>query len=425
MIELLDLLGIQYVVLGNHEFDFGAKRCVELLASIRCTVLAANARLRSSNELLTGTKDVEIAQLPVSGLRLGVFGVLTSSPHEFVHHYDELMVLESEVHHAQRCVTELQAAGADLIVGLTHTRLAKDRQIARKVNGIDLLLGGHDHEPATLFEGRTLVHKSGCDARWLGKIDVLVSQHTNHRNSVHFEWAMYLNVGYSPCPITQDTIKRYNEAVAKEERLDASKNEVLAITRTALDGTRFSVRTGESNLANLITDALRDAFDGADCAVLNGGAIQGERIHSATLQITPRWLIEILPIPNPTICVDVAAGAFIRALDLYLKRYPDPNASFPHVSGIFVRFDPTASDVDRRMSLFRDRDHSQVIPHDTRLRVVATEYVVNEMPGCEFFQTGTVIARGGVIRDLVAAFLRKMPNREVHYTVKEGRFRIV
>ncbi|KAJ0409623.1 hypothetical protein P43SY_008495 [Pythium insidiosum] len=425
MIKLLHLLGVQFIVLGNHEFDFGAKRCMELLRSIRCSVLAANARLRSTKELFPGVRDVEVVELPLSGLRLGLFGVLVSSRQVYVHPDDELLLLESEVDHAQRCVLALQASGVDLIVGLTHMSLAKDQLIARNVQGIDLLLGGHDHEPATVLQGRTLVHRSGCDGRWLGQIEVTIATQESLGRSVHFEWAMHLNFGFQPSPAIQAMIARYCDAVAKEDRLDTAKNEVLAITRTALDGTRYTLRTGESNLANLITDAVRDAFEGADCAVLNGGFIQGERVHSATLKLTPSWLLEIIPIPNLTVCVEVGAEAFVQALDVYLSRYPDSSAAFPHVSGVFVRFEPTATDVFKRVQLFRDGDHLQPIPRVATLRVATSEFLVAEMSGREFLQTGTIVARGGVIRDIVASFLRRTPKQELHYSKNEGRLVIV
>ncbi|KAJ0412425.1 hypothetical protein ATCC90586_005445 [Pythium insidiosum] len=388
MIKLLHLLGVQFIVLGNHEFDFGAKRCMELLRSIRCSVLAANARLRSTKELFPGVRDIEVVELPLSGLRLGLFGVLVSSRQVYVHPDDELLLLESEVDHAQRCVMALQASGVDLIVGLTHMSLAKDQLIARN-------------------------------------IEVIIATQETLGRSVHFEWTMHLNFGFQPSPAIHAMIARYCDAVAKEDRLDTAKNEVLAITRTALDGTRYTLRTGESNLANLITDAVRDAFEGADCAVLNGGFIQGERVHSATLKLTPSWLLEIIPIPNPTVCVEVGAEAFVQALDVYLSRYPDSSAAFPHVSGVFVRFEPTATDVFKRVQLFRDGDHLQPIPRVATLRVATSEFLVAEMSGREFFQTGNIVARGGVIRDIVASFLRRTPKQELHYSRNEGRLVIV
>src|SRR5207247_9393959 len=56
----------------------------------------------------------------------------------------------------------------DAIVALTHLSLAEDRQLAREVKGIDVILGGHDHDPISVYEGGVFIFKVGHDAHYLG-----------------------------------------------------------------------------------------------------------------------------------------------------------------------------------------------------------------------------------------------------------------
>ena len=68
---------------------------------------------------------------------------------------------------AASAVERLKAQGADLIIALTHDDLADDRAVASSVEGINLILGGHDHNPITFQEGDTLIVKAGYDAHYL------------------------------------------------------------------------------------------------------------------------------------------------------------------------------------------------------------------------------------------------------------------
>lgn len=74
MIDLLNHLGVDFVVLGNHEFDFGEDTLQELLGGVHFTTLAANVVLRDSGKHLDNTTSTRIVDL-ANGLRLGVFGV--------------------------------------------------------------------------------------------------------------------------------------------------------------------------------------------------------------------------------------------------------------------------------------------------------------------------------------------------------------
>ena len=77
---------------------------------------------------------------------------------------------------AASAVERLEAQGADLIVALTHQDFSDDRELARTVAGIDLILGGHDHNPITFAERDTLIVKAGYDAHYLAAIDLAVDR---------------------------------------------------------------------------------------------------------------------------------------------------------------------------------------------------------------------------------------------------------
>src|SRR6266581_1288955 len=104
---------------------------------------------------------------------------------------------------AQAAVERLRQAGADVIIALTHLTIAEDRALAQQVPGISVILGGHDHEPITWYEGGTLIHKAGSDAHYLGRIDLTMEKKVTEKGAqvtVTPSWRMIANRGVTPDP---------------------------------------------------------------------------------------------------------------------------------------------------------------------------------------------------------------------------------
>jgi 2',3'-cyclic-nucleotide 2'-phosphodiesterase (5'-nucleotidase family) len=79
--------------------------------------------------------------------------------------------------HAKRAIKALDAAGADLIIGLTHLHLWTDLEIAElraEYPRFMFIVGGHEHEPeySELQVDRAAVMKGASNARKVWRIDV-------------------------------------------------------------------------------------------------------------------------------------------------------------------------------------------------------------------------------------------------------------
>jgi 2',3'-cyclic-nucleotide 2'-phosphodiesterase (5'-nucleotidase family) len=101
----------------------------------------------------------------VGELTIGFFGLVTPDTDHLSNTGPEVKfapVLDT----ARAAVKQLKDQGADAVVALTHLTIADDRVLAREVKGIDVILGGHDHDPITFYEGRR-VHLQGRERRSL------------------------------------------------------------------------------------------------------------------------------------------------------------------------------------------------------------------------------------------------------------------
>ncbi|TYZ58170.1 hypothetical protein PybrP1_003034 [[Pythium] brassicae (nom. inval.)] len=423
MVEVLNALGVEFVVLGNHEFDFGGELLAELLRGAKFTSFGSNIRQRGSNALFPGLVDFEVVNLQ-NGVKMGIFGVSTTVTGKDPFAGDHV-VFESEVPHARRCVEALQELGADLIVALTHFKLEEDKALVAQVPGIHLVLGGHDHEVMSVFSGDTLIHKSGQDALWLGVVDIHVEKTSATYDksatvAVDFQWQMLCNRGYAPEPGLCALLLAYAARVHAEAKAQG-KLERLAVSRTILDGCRASCRTHETNLGNLVADALRKEL-GADVAVLNAGFLKGDQLHDAGLEINAQWLEKFLPLRKPPVVVPLSVRDLTGALTKMLRKFPQMSSSFPQISGFALRYDANA----RAITSLSFADGSD--DPDRQLRVATV--CVPSMDGWDVLAknlsveaAATARDSGALVRLLVGAFVKRQGG-EIAYPASEARITI-
>jgi 2',3'-cyclic-nucleotide 2'-phosphodiesterase (5'-nucleotidase family) len=137
MIELMNAIGLDVAVPGNHEFDFGSAVLKQRLAESKFPWLGTNV-LGEDGKTFAGL--VPVATRKVGELTIGFFGILTPDTSHLSNTGPDVRfapVLET----ARAAVKQLRDQGADAVVALTHLTIAGDRELAREVKGIDVILG--------------------------------------------------------------------------------------------------------------------------------------------------------------------------------------------------------------------------------------------------------------------------------------------
>ena len=142
MIDLANAVGFDVAVPGNHEFDFGPEVLQERLAESNAVWLVGNIDYRGSRGF-PGTQATTMIEK--AGYRLGFLGLITPDTAEISAAGESVAFLpQAEI--AAALAAELRAAGADLVIALTHNRTSADMALLRRVRDIDIVLGGHDHQ---------------------------------------------------------------------------------------------------------------------------------------------------------------------------------------------------------------------------------------------------------------------------------------
>jgi 2',3'-cyclic-nucleotide 2'-phosphodiesterase (5'-nucleotidase family) len=339
MIEMLNAVGTDVAVLGNHEFDFGPDVLRTRLGESRFPWLGTN--VRSGNALFPGTGDYLIRE--IGGFKVGFFGLLTpettalSSPGPNVTFRPHLEV-------AREAVRTLRERGADIIVALTHLNIAEDRELAREVPGIALILGGHDHDPMSFLEGSTLIYKAGHDAYFLGVIDLTL----NRVQPASGPATIDVTHAWRTIPIRNLAVDAEVGAVVQRyvARLDAELNVQIGTVARPLDSRRVVVREAEAAIGNLIADAMR-AATGAEVGLMNGGGIRADRTYDAGYRFTRRDVMTELPFGNVTVLLELRGSDLLEALENGVSRVEERQGRFPQVSGVRFTYDPSRPAMSR------------------------------------------------------------------------------
>jgi 5'-nucleotidase len=325
MVEAWNLLGLDAATFGNHEFDFGPAVLRQRMDESRFVWLSSNVLEGRSHAPFGGARATWIKEF--GGTRVGLLGLTvpetahTSSPGPDVEFLEPVA--------AGRAA--LDALGdVELRVALTHLEIARDEALAQALP-LHVILGGHDHESMIRRVGLTVILKAGADAINLGQVEYELGCPERP-----------LALRHRLIPITRDIAEAPDVSAfvgRYQETLERELDQPVGRTEAPLDGREREVRTGETNLGDFVADVMRERL-GADLALLNGGAIRGNRLLPEG-PLTRRDLRQFLPFGNVLVLLEVSGAALGQALERAVSAYPTPAGFFLQVAGIRVVFDPS------------------------------------------------------------------------------------
>ena len=336
-IELMNLAGYDVAAPGNHEFDYGYPNLKTLAGEADFPILAANVRYDNAAAL----GDQTTFTTP-DGKKIGIFGLDTPETATKAHP-DKIkgvsfLAAQEMFDCAQAQVDALKADGCDYIICLGHLGIDAEStgnrsiDLLEKVTGIDVFIDGHSH--STLEEikeatngtgkvGDTVLTSTGTKLANVGMVDISPDGTISTSS-----------LATSELTVTPDAkVAARAEEIQKE--IDADYGTVFAKTEVALDGEKANVRTGETNLGDLIADAMLWQAglldEGVDAAVTNGGGI---RASIAAGDITKKDINTVLPFGNTLYVVKVTGAELLEALEASTYCTPEAIGGFPQVAGI-------------------------------------------------------------------------------------------
>ncbi len=332
MVALSNALGIDLAVLGNHEFDFGPAVLEKRIAESRFKWLASNLR-GADGGLFPGTANTAIREM--NGVTVGFIGLLTPATKALANLGKEVNFLDP-VTVAKEWIPQLRKQGADLIVALTHQTLAEDERLAKGVEGLDIILGGHDHDLTVQATGKTLILKSASEGRYLVVLDLTVLRpDAGEKGKTRLIPNVHLLSTFRtpPHPPVQAMVEEV------ENRLRGDLSRVVGETSTELDSLESTVRERESSMGDLFADAIR-AETKADMAILNGGSLRGNRLYPAGTPLTYGDIFKESPFGNTVVLLELSEQLIWAVLEHSVSQIGQGTGRFLQVSGLSFRYDP-------------------------------------------------------------------------------------
>jgi 5'-nucleotidase len=457
-IDILNRMQLDAMALGNHEFDIGLSKLAEFADAINFPLLAANVD-RQQEPVLAGVQNLKAYQLyQLQGLQwqripsvaaaggapvLAVFGLALEDMRSMVPDTGAL-VFEAEVTAAQRTVDALQQSGVQHIVALTHLGNQRDLQLAARVNGIDVIVGGHSHSllgdfrnwqlgqqgpyAATISNpdgsGITCVVQAGQFAQAIGQLTVQFDQ-AGQVSSCHGQNTILASRDFFPNAIrnpdeklsgaAQQGLLQYvatlqNTALVEEDTaLRQVLNDVYlpavvkaygeqistleqTINHVRLPGTGGSDQHG-SILAGHIADAMLWWLNTAevqqqlgapvDLALIGAGNIRSNLEAGAVFEGHIR--LEVLPFDAPLSVLTVTGQTIVELLQQTIAATLAPGAhagKFPYSSQLrYLAQETPGYGLSLQQVEILQQGQWQPLQADKRYRLATTNYLANGNDG--------------------------------------------
>jgi 5'-nucleotidase/UDP-sugar diphosphatase len=314
MVAVLNAVGVDVAALGNHEFDVSEADFRARLAESRFPYVSANVAPPAGSDPYPNVSAglvLPVVVAPGDTLRVGVTSVvLPSTQKPYVVYGPTVESIAAE--------TARLDPLTDVVVALTHLNFADDATVAATVPGVDLVLGGHEHENVRAYRGPAFVPvlKADANAR-----TVYVHRVTVHRATGRVEVASDLvpvTDAVPDDPAVAAEVARWVTAGYAGFRADGFEPDRVATTTTDdLDGRESTVRTRPARLGQIVAEGFRDAAGGSaagvDAALFNGGSVRVDDVIPAG-PFTEYDAIRVLPFGGEVVTVRMPGALLARVL---------------------------------------------------------------------------------------------------------------
>jgi 5'-nucleotidase / UDP-sugar diphosphatase len=269
-VSLLLDIGYDVITIGNHEYDYDSERLARYLAAAGYPAAAARTAIVATNTIIphdhalarVGIEPTHLRTLD-NGLAVGFFGLLGRHAAGLVP-LAPPVTFADPLDTARQAVANLRAAGADVVVAITHAGTREDIVLAEQVPGIDVIVGGHSHEALyePLMHAGTIIVQAGSRLHYLG---VLELEFDRARGTVNVRNGKTAQANLLPLDDNVDLHPAIASRIADYERK-------LNTTIARLTGDRITDHSAviaaadfsvayramqESPMGNFVTDAMR------------------------------------------------------------------------------------------------------------------------------------------------------------------------
>lgn len=323
MVDVMNVLGIDYVTFGNHEFDIKEEELLQRIQESKFEWISCNTFHKTDTGVIPFTKYIQDNPVPFptyvtkefktkSGgiVKLGLTGVtLPFNKQDFVVYKD---VFKSMQH-----TYETLQDRSDFVFAITHLELSDDKKLAKALPGIRLILGGHDHVNMHIKEGSSVITKADANAKsvYIHRITYdLKTKDLEIRSELkHIDDKISLDE-----EVNKVVLKWQNIAHKSMEEMGYNPEAVVTQLKEPLDGRESTIRYKPTPLGKKIAKSFLEADPQADLAVFNSGSVRiDDKIQGA---ITETDILRILPFGGRIVRITLSGDSLEKLLNTGIKK---------------------------------------------------------------------------------------------------------
>jgi len=380
-LRLMKDMGYEVLTLGNHEFDLKPGGLARILHSAAAKggmppIVFSNPvfskesdRDDTLEEVFTRGMVKPYRVLEKGGMKIGIFGILGKDAAE-KSPFASPMKFGDPIETSREMVKVLrEKEKVDLVICLSHSgvrggkSISEDEDLAKKVQGIDVIVGGHSHTrlEKPIVINSTLILQASDYGKCVGVLDLLWENGKVRQKNYRL---VDINSSIPGDMTLQKKIDSFLETIDREVLQGANLTSKKVIGQTAFD---LTIREEESNLGNLIADAIRwwvnkhdsdpvDPRTKVVVAIESNGLIRDDLLRGKTGALAVTDVFAAIPLGigvddtmgYPLITCYFYASEIKKALEVLTSVYPRKGVSyFLQVSGLKFTYNPRRVIFDR------------------------------------------------------------------------------
>ncbi len=384
------------MTLGNHEFDEGCLELTRFLAALPFPVLAANLKPAKGCPMLKGNY-TPYTLLTVRGQKVAVVGIANNEVVSLAAACPRTF-FEDTAACLQRTVRDLEAQGVKHIIALTHIGLPEDRKLARSVDGVDIIVGGHSHSylgpdseegPYPIIERSpsgqpVLVVTAKRAAQYLGELNVIFDA-----QGVPLRWnggARELAAPETRDAETSALVQKYAAS------LDEFRNHKVGSHHLSLPDGIDACREDDCLGGSLIADAMLEYARpfGGQVALCNGGSV---RAALPSGDISRGDLLSVIPFGNTLVMREITGERLLAALEHGVSEEGGQGPRLLHTAGLRYVVDAARPAGSRivRAEILNEKDTGTPLDRKARYVIVTIEYLARGGDAYEMLKDSKVI----------------------------------
>jgi 5'-nucleotidase len=456
-VRALDLMGLDFDVLGNHNFDRGLAHLQAMINMADYKYVGTNLTNLADNVAgVSSTYDL----VDLARVRIAIIGVSLPETADLVMPDSmgtiNVKTLADTITAAMAAKDAAAAQGARVFVALAHigakcttapsTGCAGPLiDFATGLTGFNLVVGGHSHFEVSVEVNNALVVQSGAGGTKYGKVtmDVVPADGTVNTHNAALVTAT-TGVAFVD-PAVNAMIAEYRGPLS--EKLDVL---VGAVTDQLECGAAFDTGSGrperlqEMPVGNLVAEALRSRY-GTELALVNGGGLRAplpssyapvdktlNRCHQATYACNTALpdvivlgdIYTLLPFSNMVVTRDVTGHQLWQMVTNGISGLPTAAGKFPQIAGFRFTYSTAAAPYTvASISLVTTTGNVAIADDTTTYTLATVDYVNNGGDGYSMLNDGQGLPHD-LMSDVVADYVAALPGPIDPTTLTDGRIAV-